>query len=166
MQEELERLVEEREYREQLRRVAEAQEIKMRESEEQRRLQEEREQQKITEERERIKRIEYLKLQAELERQKEAENLADERRQLMLAKAAKRKAELIKRREENLERMSDLKYKRQSQSISRSFTFTYFVHIPRSVWEMPIGWNSKNAKGGRAGKTRPFSVTANVRKSR
>ena len=138
----------------------------MREAEEQRRLQEEKEQQKIAEERERIKRIEYLKLQAELERQKEAENLADERRQIMLLKAAKRKTELIKRREENLERMSSLKSTRHSQSISRSFTFTYFVHIPRSVWEMPIGWNSKTAKGGRGGKSRPFSVTTTTRGSK
>ena len=158
--------MEEREYREQLRRVAEAQEIKMREAEEQRRILEEQEQQRIAEERERIKRIEYLKLQAELERQKEAENLAAERRQIMALKAAKRKAELIKRREENLERMSDLKYKRHSHSISRSFTFTYFVHIPRSVWEIPIGWNSKKSKNGRGGKARPISVTNSMQGSK
>lgn len=138
----------------------------MREAEEQRRLEEEREQQRITEERERIKRAEYLKLQAELERQKEAEHLADERRQLMLLKAAKRKAELLKRREENMERMFDLKCKRSSQGISRSFTFTYFVHIPRSVWELPIGWKNKKGKAGLRGKNRPISVSASMRDSK
>lgn len=138
----------------------------MREAEEQRRQQEEREQQKISEERERIKRAEYLKLQAELERQKEAENLADERRQVILLKAAKRKADLLKRREENMERMFDLKCKRNSQGISRSFTFTYFVHIPRSVWELPIGWNSKKGKSILRGKNRPISVEASLRGSK
>ncbi|XP_065071749.1 uncharacterized protein LOC135696309 isoform X2 [Rhopilema esculentum] len=165
-QEELERLIEEREYREQLRRVAEVQEAKMREVEDQRRLQEEEEQKRIADERERLKRAEYLKLQAELERQKEAEIIANERRQMMLVKAAKRKAELLKRREENLQRMFDLKCKRSSQGISRSFTFTYFVHIPRSVWEVPIGWSNKKSKSGARGKSRPISVSASMKSTK
>ena len=138
----------------------------MREVEEQRLLQEEEEQRRIADERERLKRAEYLKLQAELERQKEAEIIANERRQMMLVKAAKRKAELLKRREENLQRMFDLKCKRSSQGISRSFTFTYFVHIPRSVWEVPIGWSNKKSKSGARGKNRPISVSASMKSTK
>ena len=158
-------MVEEREYREQLRRIAEAQQAKMREVEEERLLEEEREKQRITEERDQLKRIEYLKLQAELQRQKEADRMANEQRQLASLKASKRKAELIQRREQNIQRMFDLKSKRDSQGISRSFTFTYFVHIPRSVWELPIGWNSKEAKSARK-KDRPTSTSTAIRSSK
>ena len=138
----------------------------MREAEEQRRLAEKQEEKRIADERERLKRVEYLKLQAELERQKEAEKLAEERQKLSLLKSSKRKAELIKRREENLERMLDLKCKRTAQGISRAFTFTYFVHIPRSVWELPIGWHNKKNKNGGRGKNRPISVSASGRSTK
>ncbi len=156
----MEKLIEEREYREQLRRVAEAQQAKMREKEEQRLLQEQKEKQRIAEERDRLKRSEYLKLQAELERQKEAERIAEGQRKLVSQKAAKRKAELLQRREHNLERMFDLKSKREFQGISRSFTFTYFVHIPRTVWELPIGWNKSRSSSRR---DRPTSTSTAMR---
>jgi len=68
--------------------------------------------------------------------------------------AARRKAALLKRREENLNRMQHLRNVRQDQGITTARVFSYYIRIPRQVWEVPIGFN-KQKKGFRGVKKKP-----------
>lgn len=96
--------------------------------EEEKRKREEEEQKRIREEQ---RRIEMARRLEALARMRSAEV------------AARRKALLLKRREINVERLQNLKNSRCGQSISRAFVFTYYLNIPRKVWEVPIGYNKK-----------------------
>lgn len=66
--------------------------------------------------------------------------------------AARRKALLLKRREDNVERMQSLKHTRCGQGITRAFVFTYYTHIPRKIWEVPIGFTKKKKGFGSPGR--------------
>ena len=111
----LQQVVREREYREQMRRIAEVQQTKLEKEETERRLREQEERAAIEEERARIE----------------------------------RRAWALQRREKNVDRMAHLRSARQSQKLTEAFTFSYHVHIPRKVWELPYNWNSKKKRGFR-----------------
>lgn len=68
--------------------------------------------------------------------------------------AARRKTMLLKRREQNLDRFQHLRNVRQQQGLTKSRVFSYFINIPRSVWEVPIGYKDQK-KGFRTGKKKP-----------
>lgn len=142
-EEELRRIQEEREYREQMRKIAEMQEAKLRQEEEERLRREEEERQRMEEEKRKREEEEQKRIREEQRRIEMARRLEALARMRSAEVAARRKALLLKRREINVERLQNLKNSRCGQSISRAFVFTYYLNIPRKVWEVPIGYNKK-----------------------
>jgi hypothetical protein len=74
-------------------------------------------------------------------------------RMRIVQEAAHGKSMLLRRREDNIDRMDHLKSVRQDQSVTRANTYTYYVHVPRHVWEVPLGFG-KQKKGFRGIKKR------------
>lgn len=149
-EEALQHMMREREYREQMRRIAEAQQAKLEKEETERRLRELEERAAIEEQRQR------LKQEREQRENEERERIRQLRQQEAIARiraaheASKRRTWALRRREKNLDRMAHLTFTRQSQRLTEAFTFTYHVHIPRNVWELPYSWNSKKKRGFRS----------------
>jgi trichohyalin len=137
----------EREYREQMRRIAEAQQAKLEKQEIDRREKEEAERAAIEEER---KRLEH---EAELRENEEQARVRELRQKEAIARiraaheASKRRAWALRRRAQNTERMANLRFTRQTQKLTEAFKFSYHVHVPREVWELPYDWNSKKKRG-------------------
>ena len=148
-EEALQQVVREREYREQMRRIAEVQQTKLEKEETERRLREQEERAAIEEERARIER------EREERENEERARIRDLRKHEAIARiraaheASKRRAWALQRREKNVDRMAHLRSARQSQKLTEAFTFSYHVHIPRKVWELPYNWNSKKKRGFR-----------------
>ncbi|EDO35713.1 predicted protein [Nematostella vectensis] len=122
-------------------------ERKLQEEEEERRRQEEEQLRAIEEERRRLQEEEERKLREEQKRLEMARRLEVVARMRAAQEAARRKTMLLRRREENMDRMRHLRSTRQEQSLTRPYTFTYYVQVPRQVWELPLGFN-KQKKGG------------------
>lgn len=131
------------------------QEQKLREDEEERLRQEEEERRKLEEERRKIEQQEEEKVEQEKRRIDIAKRLEAVARMRLMHEAARRKTMLLKRREQNLDRIQHLRNVRQDQGLTRSRVFSYYIRIPREVWEVPIGYNNQKKKGFRAVKKKP-----------
>ena len=137
----------EREYREQMRRIAEAQQEKLEKQEMERREKEESERAAIEEERKRLEHEAQMREKEEQERVRELRQKEAIARIRAAHEASKRRAWALRRRAQNTERMANLRFTRQAQKLTDAFTFSYHVHVPREVWELPYDWNSKKKRG-------------------
>lgn len=146
-EEAVQRMAREREYREQMRKIAEAQQAKLEKQEMERRKQEEEERAAIEKERIRLEEEAQMRKNAELEHVRELRQKEAIARIRAAHEASKRRAWALRRRAQNTERMASLRFTRQSQKMTEAFTFSYHVQIPHEVWELPYDWNSNKKKG-------------------
>lgn len=136
----------EREYREQMRHIAEAQQAKLEKQEMERLKMEEAERAAIEQERIRLENESRLREHAEQERVRELRQKEAIARIRAAHEASKRRSRALRRRAQNTERMANLRFTRQSQKLTEAFTFSYNVHVPREIWELPYDWNSKKKR--------------------
>ena len=68
---------------------------------------------------------------------------AEEKTRLALQKAEQKRLVLLNRKRENLDKRTELAFTKHNQRTTKSNEFSYFVQIPREVWELPIGWHKK-----------------------
>lgn len=148
-EEAVQRIAREREYREQMRKIAEAQQAKLEKQEMERRAKEEQERAAIEEERRRLENEARMRENEERDRVREMRQKEAIARIHAAHEASKRRAWALTRRAQNTERMSHLRFTRQAQKLTEAFTFSYHVHTPREVWELPYDWNSKKKRGFR-----------------
>ena len=157
-EEALQRLAREREYREQMRKIAEAQQAKLERQETERRLKEQEERKAIEEERKRLEDERLARQSEERERTRQLRQQEALERIRAAHEASKRRAWALRRREKNLDRMAHLKSTRQSQKITEAFTFSYHVRVPRKVWELPYNWNDKKKVRAPVRKKKPTKI--------
>lgn len=127
------------------------QEQKLREEEEERLRQEEEERRALEEAQRKLQEEEDQKVEEEKRRFNLGRRLQAVAQLRLAQEASRRKAMLLKRREENLDRMEHLRNVRHNQSITTARVFSYYIRIPRQVWEVTIGF-SKQKKGFRGAK--------------
>ncbi|XP_057312346.1 reticulocyte-binding protein homolog 2a-like [Hydractinia symbiolongicarpus] len=107
---------------------------------------------RIEEEKNLLKRREQERLAEEERKRIEAQRLEEEALTNAMLEIERKRAALLSRRANNIEKRRSLSASKRNQLLTRSRTFSYFVKVPREVWELPIGWQKKpkyKAGGGK-----------------
>lgn len=107
---------------------------------------------RIEEEKNLLKRREQERLAEEERKRIEAQRLEEEALTNAMLEVERKRAALLSRRANNIEKRRSLSASKRNQLFTRSQTFSYFVKVPRDVWELPIGWQKKpkyKAGGGK-----------------
>jgi len=92
---------------------------------------------------ERLQHKEVLRKEADLLERKRLEDEEREAVKLAMIEIEAKKNETIKRRAHNMEMRKSLANNKRNQLITRPNTYSYFVNVPKKVWELPIGWQRR-----------------------
>ena len=76
-------------------------------------------------------------------REMEQLRIAEEKTKLAFQEAERKRLAQLDRKRQNLDKRTELAFTKHSQRTSKPNEFSYFVQIPREVWELPIGWHKK-----------------------
>ena len=69
--------------------------------------------------------------------------ITEEKMKRALEESERKRLAVLNRRHENLEKRTELAFTKYNQRTSKPNEFSYFVRVPREVWELPIGWHKK-----------------------
>ena len=60
-----------------------------------------------------------------------------------MEEAERKRLATLQRKNENFDKQKCLAFTKHNQRTSKPNEFSYFVQVPRQVWELPIGWHKR-----------------------